>query len=384
MDIGKLIRESVPDKNGNTLPATLTSGSYEIRDLTNKGAGTLFEGKVIYDKTYGHVTYGCAACCGWSIPVTLAYNPLTIPFNNVLNQPVNAANQCDGGVIDEVSTSFYYNWSTGDTAIATVDSYGNQTGAGVGSTTSQTSGCLQSNDEHEKCPNLCYKPQGPTNVIQLQIQGNQYNSIFVGTDPNLATANSIFVANYSPTGGTFTESSSATADTFTPVTSGGPGWVVQTTTQSTNPGDRTLTVSYAVSGMGQVSRSLGVTARQFAYTTNNSPGNICSLGYGSKYVYTYTPFTHPDKTAVQAGIGLTNTAVTENFNPQPPAGTVTGSGWLDANSQFTDTLAYCSTSPLSSSPNVTQTILIEGYQVRTNLLTYSSSGIALTNQGPTQ
>ena len=59
IDVGKLIRERVLDKNGNTLPADLTSGSYEIRDLTNKGVGNLYEGKIIYDKTYGHVTYGC-------------------------------------------------------------------------------------------------------------------------------------------------------------------------------------------------------------------------------------------------------------------------------------------------------------------------------------
>ena len=35
IDIGKLIRENVPDKNGKTLPPGLTSGSYDIRDLTN-------------------------------------------------------------------------------------------------------------------------------------------------------------------------------------------------------------------------------------------------------------------------------------------------------------------------------------------------------------
>lgn len=61
--VGKLIREHVPDKNGNTLPEDLTSGSYELRDLTNVGVGTLFEGKVIYDKTYGHAAYGCGFCC---------------------------------------------------------------------------------------------------------------------------------------------------------------------------------------------------------------------------------------------------------------------------------------------------------------------------------
>jgi len=53
VDVGKLIREHVPDINGKLLPATVTSGNYEIRDLTNKAIGTLFEGKVVFDKTYG-------------------------------------------------------------------------------------------------------------------------------------------------------------------------------------------------------------------------------------------------------------------------------------------------------------------------------------------
>src|SRR5881628_3632598 len=99
------------------------------------------------------------------------------------------------------------------------------------------------------------------------------------------------------------------------------------TTQSTNSGDRKLTVTYTVSGQ-QASKFLNVTARQFAYATNNSPSNTCALGYGTTKVYTYTPYTHPDKAAVQAGLGLSGTAVTEGFNPQPPAGTVTGSGGL--------------------------------------------------------
>ncbi len=38
-DIGKLIRENVPDKDGKTLPADLTIGSYQIRDLTNRIMG---------------------------------------------------------------------------------------------------------------------------------------------------------------------------------------------------------------------------------------------------------------------------------------------------------------------------------------------------------
>jgi len=214
------------------------------------------------------------------------------------------------------------------------------------------------------CPDVEYSPTQSVSVIYLQVQGNQYSSIFVGTDPNLAPANSIF-ATVSPTGGTFTEVSSASGDTFANVTSGGPGWVVNTTTQSASTGDRAITVKYAVSGEGQVSRSLQVTARQFAFATNNSPSNTCELGHGYLYKYVYTPYTHPDKAAVQAGIGIDGTAVPESFNPQLPAAWSTGTGALDANSQFQDYLGVCSTSPLSiSSTTTTRTISIEGYQVR--------------------
>jgi hypothetical protein len=92
----------------------------------------------------------------------------------------------------------------------------------------------------------------------------------------------------------------------------------------------------------------------------------------------------PDKAAVPAGIGLSGTAVAETFNPQPPAGTVTGDGSLNANSQFGDRISYCSSSPLTISTTVTQTLSIEGYQVRQNTLKNSSAGVTYTNLGPFQ
>jgi hypothetical protein len=89
IDVGKLIREHIPDKNGNVLPAELTSGSYEFRDLTNKFIGNLFEGKVIYDKTYGQVTYGCSGCCGYT-QTKLYSDPLGIPLLNTTGNGVQA------------------------------------------------------------------------------------------------------------------------------------------------------------------------------------------------------------------------------------------------------------------------------------------------------
>jgi hypothetical protein len=166
MDIGKLIRESVPDKNGKTLPADLTTGSYEVRDLTNKGVGTLFEGKVIYDKTYGHVVYGCAACCGWTIPFNLWYDPISVIITSFQDDGVTAWYPCESQY-DDVSTSFYGGWSSGAPSIVTVDTYGTHTGVAVGSTTSQAHGCVQSNNAHLDCPNTCPTPIAPANVATL-------------------------------------------------------------------------------------------------------------------------------------------------------------------------------------------------------------------------
>ena len=43
LDLGRLIRDRVPDKNGNTLPSDLTSGTYQFRDLTQSPGSSLFE-----------------------------------------------------------------------------------------------------------------------------------------------------------------------------------------------------------------------------------------------------------------------------------------------------------------------------------------------------
>jgi hypothetical protein len=163
MDIAKLIRENVPDKSGKTLPKDLTSGSYEFRDLTNTGIGTLFEGKVIHDKTYGHVTYGCATCCGYNA-ATLWYDPILLAYlGSGVGDGVWGYSVCDQQY-EDVSTSFYGNWSSGNTSIITVDSYGVHTPHSVGSTTSSTSGYLESTAHYPICPARQFPPGGGVNV----------------------------------------------------------------------------------------------------------------------------------------------------------------------------------------------------------------------------
>jgi hypothetical protein len=161
IDVGKLIREHVSDRNGKTLPADLTSGSYEFRDLTNIGVGTLFEGKVIYDKTYGHVAYGCGTCCGYYTP-KFFYDPLLVPVGSTGGNGVTALDQCTQKY-DDVSADFYGNWSSANTAIVRVDYYGTHTGVSAGSTTSSTSGWL-THYGHLLCPDWNPTPRGTANV----------------------------------------------------------------------------------------------------------------------------------------------------------------------------------------------------------------------------
>ena len=161
VDIGKQIREQMPDKNGKLLPADLTPGTYEIRDLTDTGIGTLFEGKVIYDKTYGHVAYGCANCCAYS-RFGLNFNPLNFILGGLGLNGVEAWDDC-ADAFENVSPTFYGNWSTANHAIATVDTVGKHTGMGVGSTTSATTGVIAS-QAPRACPVIQQGAGGGDNV----------------------------------------------------------------------------------------------------------------------------------------------------------------------------------------------------------------------------
>ena len=99
-------------------------------------------------------------------------------------------------------------------------------------------------------------------------------------------------------GATFSASSSDASDSFSQTTLGGfPKVSVTTNDQSQTTGDRTLTFKYTVNSV-TATQTMAVTARKFAFATNASPVNVCSLGNGFDDTVQYTPFTHPDGTAV--------------------------------------------------------------------------------------
>lgn len=161
IDVAKLIRDQVPDKKGRVLPQNLASGSYRFRDLTHPSVGLLFEGKVIYDKSYGHVSYGCAACCA-ERGAHVIYNPFSTILGLGYTNGVEATDTCGG--IDDLSGDFY-NWDTLNHVVATTTKSGTHTGMSIGSTTSSTSGYVTTTNGRNGCYQVPAAPSGPTNVV---------------------------------------------------------------------------------------------------------------------------------------------------------------------------------------------------------------------------
>jgi len=61
------------------MPPDLKTGAYQLIDLADTPSASLYEGKVVTDKKFGHATYGCMICCGYN---ALQLNPS--PVDSVL------------------------------------------------------------------------------------------------------------------------------------------------------------------------------------------------------------------------------------------------------------------------------------------------------------
>jgi len=176
LNLADYIHNSTPDKNGKVFPTTLTSGTYELRDLKPDKtlSGSLFEGKIIVDKTWGHLTYGCMTCCGYGSLRIMDPNPLVLPITtNGFTTPVVQDN-CSGAQFDY---NFITAWVSGNPNIIWVDPPGGmQTGLGGGAAGVGGSGDLDSGDgvdpgftggHPNACPRQVQDSGGTTNVLAI-------------------------------------------------------------------------------------------------------------------------------------------------------------------------------------------------------------------------
>jgi hypothetical protein len=160
LDVGHLIRDQVPDSDGHTLPPDTMAGSYELRDLDHATVGFLYEGKLIIDKTYGHASYGCANCCGYTL-ATLIPDPFDGPPQISYDDVLESTEQCGGQVVDVTGSGF--NWTSSDPSIATLPNRTLHTIA-VGSATGSAEVTLRWTHPAPLCPTITSEPQQPVTV----------------------------------------------------------------------------------------------------------------------------------------------------------------------------------------------------------------------------
>lgn len=166
IDMAQLIRNRVPDKDGKMLPADLTSGTYqlmEVNAIEHASLGSLYEGKVIIDKTFGHAAYGCMICCGVDRG-TFSPDPWSGAVGFTSPGNVVTYDACSG-IGPESANGYYSTWGTLNTAIATSSSH-LITGVGPGSTGNFAQGRIPSGagQAGRTCPTALDHPSSTANV----------------------------------------------------------------------------------------------------------------------------------------------------------------------------------------------------------------------------
>ncbi|HEV2224274.1 MAG TPA: hypothetical protein VGR84_14855 [Candidatus Acidoferrales bacterium] len=393
IDVGQLIRDQVPDKNGTVLPASLTVGSYEIRELTRHvGAPSLFEGKIVYDKKYGNVTYGCGSCCAYKT-AKFYFDPLGVPLNGFADQGVEVIDTCSGTWVD-ITSDFDNTWSTANQSVATVDAYGTHGGVATGTTTTRASTEEQVWYKLNDCPILPMTPQGGDNVnVAPTVTFSSLPGVAIGQTANI-TATVMPSNNSTPISLTITSSASIVSPTGTFTSSTGvvvKGLTAGTATLTatiTNPdGGGTETVgstTFTVQVPTSLSLSLG------SEITYNGTNLIECNGTNDGPHWGYSrcaAFTLLDQNGHQITSGsFTATEVVTTVNSNPPGLQANQGGGALTSGAFQDFWAFTAKAPPPPQPGefviVRQNIMITnnstGTQypnIRVNCLNFQSTDV---------
>jgi len=172
-DVGDIIRNQIPDKNGKTIPREVTMGSYELRDLDHIGVGYLYEGKLVIDKTWGHGYYGCAGCCGYEGQQMLP-NPFSGGVGTQGNNTAESEDMCSNSWVDVTAET--YDWATTNSDIVNLANAVSHFMSG-GTVTGSGQVQLQRQLAREECPVEGFEPQ---NTQTAQVPTSL--SIVSGTD----------------------------------------------------------------------------------------------------------------------------------------------------------------------------------------------------------
>lgn len=170
VNFGELIRTQIADKNGNVLPMDLSSGAYQLQEISDPQQDLLFEGKVITDKTYGHATYGCMQCCGYGGPFGLVGNPTGVTMSGTSGVSSYATDQCIGTYVNV--NPYFPTWTSSNTSILTASSY-HVTGVAPGTATITANATRMPDgsgqDAKNGCPFRYVQTPGTGNVVNVSV-----------------------------------------------------------------------------------------------------------------------------------------------------------------------------------------------------------------------
>jgi hypothetical protein len=306
LNVGDQIRNQIPDSDGHTIPPDTMTGSYELRDLDHALVGSLYEGKLVIDKTNGHAAYGCASCCGY-------YNTVMVPglFSgppNIDNSDIVQTEEQCTLIIDDV-TSGAYGWNSSNTAIATLPSPTLHTVA-VGSATGGAFIQLQGTNLRLGCPQVTDNPAQQVNVTPTISQNQKlwYFGNGISTPQGFTLGGTTATLTASGGGsGTYTWSitTGGSKAALQGTTSGQNVTSVQiaSTSYSTSANDVTVQLQFTPSGGSAVTTSyslsvdspyqlvpLSITDQGLASTATCQTPTSGTSGYMSKIAYTARSF----------------------------------------------------------------------------------------------
>jgi hypothetical protein len=250
LDIGKLIRDQVPDVHGTTIPLTVMSGSYELESVTDKPTDGLFEGKLVVDKTYGYAVHGCALCCPHEYDERwVVQDPLNLSSGGSNPQSVWGIDACNNNTVQIPSSG----WTTGNPNVATAS--GNViTAAGVGSTSDYAYVTNHTTDSRGYCRYFSVPTFGTVNVAPT-ISGPNTVWWFNGQNPTSSYPISVTLTS---SGGSSTTWSVSQADAKVSLS---PSTGSQTTVTSTGSH-----FSGAVGDISITATASGVSSAPFTMT----------------------------------------------------------------------------------------------------------------------
>jgi hypothetical protein len=337
VNLASLIRDRVPDRKGNLLPADLASGTYDVQQINSDPRG-LSLGSLAVDQTWGYqIAPPYGICCSDEDP---SWDP--DGFDLFLTEPgqasLEAVDSCNGTVLD-LSPSIF-TWASDNTSVAIVTEQ-HVEAVGVGTTTGTATGDI-SVGVGGYCPLRTVQLNVPITVQPPQIISIVPSTGQAGGSSQVAVSGSGFgpgsAINISPAG---IQVSAVTVSTDGTLIN-----AVFTIPAGTVPGAYTVSVSVPNGDGGSVS-SNGVT---FTVTACASVTNFTRQSWVAKpatgeldITYTWSSSTgkQSDLAACQLAEYVTYPGAPGTYTwPRPPFGQATANptpgGGSAANSVYID------------------------------------------------